>query len=430
MSESTIIKPRPGGRKRDLSPAPANDQAAESTVIFSQPSLKHSKAKIPGLGDNLVVDSASVLLSLVSQIRATPRHGDVPSLRQACIDLVREFETDLRKHGIDGEQIEGARYCICSLIDETVLNTPWGEQSIWSSQSLLSTFHSDTLGGEYFFTLLDRSLAEPHRYRDLLELQYLCLSLGFNGKMRIEPQGLSKLEDYRSRVLRAIEINQPERPKELSWRWRERVLNGEELQGGFPVWVIGSVLGLVLLSIYMVFNYQINEYSNQIYTELNTLAPWQKPVQQGIVAEYGDTRHIAQLLQTEVDRGILAISHQPDRLRLTLRSSELFGSGSAEIKESISPVLAKVARALETSQGRILITGHTDDQPIFTSKYPSNWHLSLARATSVANVLSYSADLHGRLWPEGRGEAEPLVKNSSTSTRAQNRRVEIDILYR
>ena len=88
----------------------------------------------------------------------------------------------------------------------------------------------------------------------------------------------------------------------------------------------------------------------------------------------------------------------------------------------------KIGRAFENTQGRILISGHTDDQPIFTSKYPSNWHLSLARATTVANFMAGTGKLTGRLWPEGRGEAEPMFPNNSKENQARNRRVEIDLM--
>ncbi|MDW2178607.1 OmpA family protein, partial [Vibrio sp. 1637] len=89
---------------------------------------------------------------------------------------------------------------------------------------------------------------------------------------------------------------------------------------------------------------------------------------------------------------------------------------------------SKVARTLEATQGKIIITGHTDDRPIFTSKYPSNWHLSLARATSLSEQLIANSALKGRVIPEGLGDARPLVENDSEKNRAMNRRIEIDLI--
>ncbi len=67
-----------------------------------------------------------------------------------------------------------------------MLNTPWGAQSDWSTQSLLVTFHREAAGGEKFFQILDRVSGEPQRYRALLELLYVCLALGFEGKYRLD----------------------------------------------------------------------------------------------------------------------------------------------------------------------------------------------------------------------------------------------------
>ena len=116
-------------------------------------------------------------------------------------------------------------------------------------------------------------------------------------------------------------------------------------------------------------------------------------------------------------------------MRIRIGATELFASGNTQPRSDFEAILAKIALTLESTDGKILITGHTDDEPIFTSKYPSNWHLSLARATSIANVLANSASLSGRLWPEGRGESEPRVVNDSEQNRALNRRIEIDLLF-
>ena len=99
------------------------------------------------------------------------------------------------------------------------------------------------------------------------------------------------------------------------------------------------------------------------------------------------------------------------------------------VQESYEPILQKIASSVEGSKGKLLITGHTDDTPIATAKYPSNWNLSLARATAVSNFLSQNSHLEGRLWPEGKGDSEPIMGNDSAQNRAINRRIEIDLLH-
>ena len=107
----------------------------------------------------------------------------------------------------------------------------------------------------------------------------------------------------------------------------------------------------------------------------------------------------------------------------------MFKQGDAQLLPSFQPILEKLALSLEGTKGRVLITGHTDDLPISTDTYPSNWHLSLARATQVANLMAKSTNLSGRLWPEGKGAAEPIASNSDSASRSLNRRIEIDLLF-
>jgi type VI secretion system protein ImpK len=434
MSEATLVKPRPGNRAassstEDLKKAVANAAAADSTVMVVPSRIKDRGVQLPAIGKNPLIDEANSLLSMVGQIRCTANHGDIASLRQACIEKINEYENALRRHQIDAETMEAARYCLCCFIDETVLNTNWGGQSLWASNSLLSTFHSQTWGGAYFYTLLDSHLAAPHAKTQLLELQYQCLSLGFVGKMRLEEHGRDKLEQYRQQAFELLQAIHGELDTALSPNSHANITTRNEVNGGLPLWVSVAVFGVLLLSVYMFCSYSINEYSDKVFNQINGLARWEVPTKALVEGNNLASVQLQQRLQTEIERHLLEVSPLADRIRITLNSGELFSAGSAEVKSSIVPVLQKLARALESTEGRILITGHTDNQPIFTSRYPSNWHLSLARATAVANTLAIGTMLQGRLWPEGRGESEPRSPNDSDEERALNRRVEIDLLF-
>ena len=73
------------------------------------------------------------------------------------------------------ETVLAARYVLCTFLDEIVLGTPWGSESVWSTQSLLSSFHNETWGGEKFFLILDSMLQDPAGNINLIELMYVCL---------------------------------------------------------------------------------------------------------------------------------------------------------------------------------------------------------------------------------------------------------------
>ena len=102
----------------------------------------------------------------------------------------------------------------------------------------------------------------------------------------------------------------------------------------------------------------------------------------------------------------------------------LFDPGSADVASRARPLFDRVAAALNQVPGHVLISGHTDNQPIRSLRFPSNWHLSKERAESVRKLLAVSVT-PDRLTAEGRAETEPVADNSSAESRARNRRVEI-----
>lgn len=438
MTDKTILKPRPGGRGANKPTSSKNtpdtsslDVSDDKTVLSSndRPTSVRHKAETVAIGDNLLIDEASTIFSVIAKIRSTPKHHDVNTLKRQCIEMIKTYEQALRHKSISGEQIESARYCLCSFIDETVLNTSWGGQSEWGAESLLSTFHNETWGGEYFYTLIQSCIANPSEHLLLLELQYLCLSLGFNGKMRIEERGAEKLEEIREQAYRAIRTQRNEHERELTPTCKTSVEYGSSSSKEFPLWVLLSLIGALLISVYMFFSYQINDYSDGVYRELSALVPWTESEPEVLsIKNRDESVRLRQLLQTEIQRDLLEVIDLSGKIRVRISSDNLFKDKGTQIKEDFMPVLAKLARALESISGRILVAGHTDDETIFSSKYPSNWHLSLARANAISDTLASKTDLHGRLWPEGRGEAEPIVPNDSDENRRMNRRIEIDLL--
>jgi len=435
VNDKTVVKPRPG--KRNLAPTAQPKDPSEAiksedkTQINEQINYGSKQVAILTITENDIVDSADTLLSLCCQLKESKDYKDVTTLKAQSIDLIKLYEQSLRVKGVLPNLIEHARYCLCCFLDEVVLNQPWGENSLWASSSLLSTFHTQTNGGEHFFILLDSFLNDGEQKIELLELMYLCLSLGFVGKMRIDTAGDSKIEDYKERAYRKVKASKRSFTKDLAPDWQNKVVKGTELQEVFPIWLI-MLLGAVILStIYMIFSYKINSYSSDVYKELNALVPWEasKELAQENLSR-DEAIELQQILQTEISMSLLQVEQLSDRMRIRIGAGVLFSSGSTSARSDFEPVLAKIARAIESTKGKILITGHTDDTPIFTTKYPSNWHLSLARSTSIGNYLAKNANLEGRIWPEGRGESEPLVANNSQSNKAINRRIEIDILLK
>jgi type VI secretion system protein ImpK len=134
---------------------------------------------------------------------------------------------------------------------------------------------------------------------------------------------------------------------------------------------------------------------------------------------------IEAVLGDQIQQGTVAGGEDATSVRVRLRNEQLFASGSAEMTSQFKPLVAKLAGVLAQEAGHIRIVGHTDNQPIRTARFASNWKLSEARALTVGRLLvSGGVDIK-RIEIEGRADTEPLASNDTAEGRAANRRVEV-----
>ncbi len=429
MNDSTVIKPRPGARQvdpRPERPAPSDDHtqlapaAGVGTSAFQAGDATRFRLPTTRLGP--VCDEASRLLSVANRLARAEAVEDMTHLRRQCMDLVRDYRAALKAADQSPETVDVASYCVCALLDEIVLNSQWGQGGQWAAASLLSEFHSQTWSGTHFFELVDKARRTSNF--PLMMLQYLCLCLGFKGRYRVEERGEEQLDILRDCLYHEICADQGRFTTPFDRSWESRVTPGAGLSYGVPLWVGAAVCAVALLLGYLWLTHQLTSQAEPVLAELNQVGVPERPVQEG-AGNPDDLRYLRQMLQTEIDRGLVELDGENMGTRLRIGSEALFDSGGVSVRADMEPIISKIARALESTSGSILVTGHTDDRPIATARYPSNWHLSLARATSVADMLGRNGNLGGRLWPEGRGEAEPLFANDTPENRARNRRVEI-----
>ncbi|CAM5328268.1 MULTISPECIES: flagellar motor protein MotB [unclassified Thauera] len=133
-------------------------------------------------------------------------------------------------------------------------------------------------------------------------------------------------------------------------------------------------------------------------------------------------------LEKELGQGTLQLDEEKKRIVIRIEERGAFPSGSADLAPAFADVARRIGESLADIPGEIAIEGHTDDIPISTARFRSNWDLSAARASSVANALLATGTVApGRLRVHGFAETRPRVENTSAALRAQNRRVEIVI---
>jgi len=144
------------------------------------------------------------------------------------------------------------------------------------------------------------------------------------------------------------------------------------------------------------------------------------------VKTQADAEAIAQVLKEEIEEGKIQVETRRRNIIIRVEEKGSFSPGSATLSEQFELVMDKIRQALASTPGKITIEGHTDDIPINTDRFRSNWDLSAARAASVAFELELD-DLvdPARMKVIGYADTKPLVSNDSRESRAKNRRVEI-----
>jgi type VI secretion system protein ImpK len=415
-ADRTIIIPTPGGRGGAMPPAPAPAPAGVAFV---------DDAALPNAGLNPLLAAANPLLDLVPQLRGTLQHADPAGLRDSLARSIKSFEARAKGAGIANEKVIAARYALCTLLDETAASTPWGGSGIWAKHSLLVMFHNENWGGEKFFQLLSKLAENPVANRDLLELMYVCLSLGLEGRYRVAENGKAQLETLRERLAQMIKKQQGEYERDLSAHSQPAVVQRSRVLTLLPVWVVVAVAGLLMVAVYLALAFRLNTTSDPVFAQINGIriaaAPPPKP------PAPAPKPRLATFLAEEVRQGLVTVRDDADRSVVTIKGDGLFPPGSASISESYLPLLDRIGAALNDTPGLVQVTGHTDNQPIRSARFPSNWHLSQERARSVMQLLARKLAQPTRVSAEGRADSEPVAPNDNPANRARNRRVEITL---
>jgi type VI secretion system protein ImpK len=437
--DKTILRPRPGaGRNSGQTRVNTSQNTGNDNTRI------HENLRAVSASANPLTSAAISLLSLVAQLRTTINHPDVEGLRLKIIDEIKQFESKLKLSQLANEEVLAARYCLCSLIDETVLNTPWGNNSSWPLKSLLIVFHQEAFGGEKFFIILKNCQQQPGKHLELLEFLYFCLSLGFQGRYRIADHGLSHLEEIRENTYQILQRQHGDVERVLSLKWQGIKDKRNVLTKLVPLWVIGAIAASVLMLTFFGFLFAISNSSDPVLNKLYVLKDsfnvpppaasvsvsnpeFTEPSQTPVVQKTSLYEQVSTFLAPEIKSGEVDVLNRNDKVVIRIMSQGFFGPGSDKISTKYFPLLDKISQALSAVEDRITVVGHTDSTAIFSAKFPSNWDLSKARALSVSEVLTNNNKLNTTIITEGRADTQPMVPNDSAEHKAMNRRVEIII---
>lgn len=444
-SDRTIIRPAPGGRRTTPPPPPPPPSGGgyqppppPMPPPPPPPPPRGGGAETLTIGTTPLLAAASPLLQLLARLRNTLQPPDSGDLRERAARAMRDFEIAGRNAHIPVDQLRPAHYALCASLDDVVLATPWGSQGPWAQRSLVSTFHQEVKSGERFFDILNQIKQSPGQFLAVLELMYVCLSLGYMGRYRLSARGPAEIDRLREEVYAVIRRARPLPDPALSPHWQGIAAPYRPRRAALPVWVAGvAALGLLAL-VYAGFDYNLGSASGTLYASALAADPAHMPTLIRAAPTTPPPPPVAPaptvldrlrgFLAPEIAKGEVSVLGTVSAPVVRINNTGLFASGSATVEPTALALLTKIGEALAREPGQVQVIGYTDSQPIHTLQFPNNLVLSQDRAKAAASVLDRSIGDQSRITAEGRGAADPIATNATAQGRALNRRIEIVLI--
>ncbi len=158
----------------------------------------------------------------------------------------------------------------------------------------------------------------------------------------------------------------------------------------------------------------------------NALEAAQQALQEELREQFAD---LQEALEVEIRQGLVTLEQVDKKIIIRIQEKGSFGSGSARLDPGFHDVMGRISKVLAAKPGTIMVAGHTDNIPISTGRFRSNWELSSARAVTVLHSLLRNPEIaEERVIVQGLSDTQPLVDNDSPQNRAKNRRVELILM--
>jgi type VI secretion system protein ImpK len=438
----TVIRPTPGRRRTPAAEQPAvapSEQPPSETQTPAQRPAAAEGTEDVAVGGDVLAAAAAPLLQLMARLRNTASPPDSGDLYQRTVRQIRVFEQEARDKGVPLEQLRPAHYALCASLDDIVLNTPWGSSGTWSQRSLVSAFHQEVRSGERFFDVLKQMCANPGRFLPVIELMYICMSLGFIGQYRLSRRGVGDINRIREETY-AVIVRQ-KKPAEPELAPHTKGVNAPYRPARFivPLWVAAAAGLGIIGALFLWFSISLNSESDTVYARLQgappdrmptiTRTPVVEPAPAVVVAppppEPSALDKLRQFLKPEIDQKLVEVLGTPAQPLVRITGRGMFASGSATLTPSFKPLLERIGLALKEENGPVKVIGYTDSEPIRTIAFPSNFQLSTARAQAASTVVAAALGEPSRITVEGRADADPIAPNSTPEGRERNRRIEV-----
>ena len=393
--------------------------------------------------DNPLVRAFAALLGIAPELQraVAPENPDV--LRTRLQDNLTHSRDAAVSMGVPLTRADQGAWFVGALLDDVAINTPWGGSSGWPRQPIVASMYGNVDAGERFFDLAEDLLRYPERDPDLLELVFLCLSLGFRGKHRISgAAGEAEITRLRAQMARVLH-DRDAADAPLSPNWQGVVAKDEDRKFIVPIWSLALMALALITAIYVGLSVRLSDRGEDLFTLAGVLPPPERTaIYRPLIETTDQPQMTANPLLFELLPLFAAAAPENTAAALTGREDvsiavvvvqasnpEVFRSAKADINDVYAPLVASVAAVIVENIdliGSVNVAGHTDSIPVQTSNpFQSNQGLSEARAKTIADMLVAAGVPAGLVTSEGKAATEPIADNGTSEGRARNRRVEI-----
>jgi type VI secretion system protein ImpK len=228
---------------------------------------------------NPLLEAARPLIRAVADM---PTFLSPKQARQFHTSLIQEMDVFAQlcdRARIEERDMLGARYCLCTALDEAAMQTPWGRGGgkafNWAKHDLAGALHQDRQGGSKVFLLLGQLMQRPREHLNLLEVIFRLMSVGFEGRYRHIENGHQEHELIRQAVYKAIQAQRPPVPTQLSPNALPQAVKRPRALFDIPVWVTFLVLGAILLAYYGYAHYRLAQNRDAVLSEIHAIGQLQ-----------------------------------------------------------------------------------------------------------------------------------------------------------
>lgn len=298
---------------------------AASVVLVPGPSSELRLAAVKA-AQNPLLEAAKPLLRALADMPVELDATRVMVFHRLLEREVMAFQALCSKANIQHEHAVAASYALCTALDESASGSIWGgakngDVGVWAGRQLATQFHDDHKGGEKVFLLIGRLASSPREHVDLLEMIYLMLGLGFEGRYSTASDGQYQLETIRQRLYTMLVAVRGEVPSDLSPHWRGEHAGRFKLLRSIPVWFTVLLCSLVSLGLIGWYKYRLMHMQADVEARIAAIGKLRPPPAPAPVVK---PLRLKELLSAEIARGTVSVDEDDRRSAVTFKGDDMF----------------------------------------------------------------------------------------------------------